>query len=396
MSVLRSVIVEDPKINQDHYVNLAHTMMSCGELRPAKQLSTEILAGTPESRSVDQTTGKIDDSLAAWAHANLAHNIWLSEGIAGTEEAFSHARQAMALRQHWQQWPFYCAEWGVQNEGHGTHYNNAWSAEAKVLSSKPGMSKVIQKLRQEECASSFIISQLKTFFDRKVESADRNGGLETQTQYRYSPSNYQYGTFFFTGFQVLFESDTIKPYVERAHENGSRFVVLGSNLGNEAIYGALGYDLDTTGYEILCGLVDVGKNALSGNDLGSDVAPIDLVCSDALKADLKDTSIVYVDNEAWDEYLTISLYKGMAEKLDPGAVVIGWKETSIIKDGFWENLGTVAVPASWAGKGSQDVYVLKRSEKPTDDQLLERPAFDGDTNPDDDEGVEGEDEEEDL
>jgi len=370
----RKVIAVTPEasLHQDMFVELAHPLMACGELAAAKELSTQILKHPVRSQKAE---------LAAWAHANLAHNAWLVGEDAATGEAFEHARKAMDLQQHWQQWPFYCAVWNAEASSAGvgkadSHYNNAWREEQSQLAATKGsLARVIKQLREHECSSGFILSQLKTFFSKPKPAVKEEavvlvaaGAPSSNPPFRYSPSNYQYGTFFFTGFRALMESAVVQPHVARAKEHGLRFVVLGSNVGNEAIYGALGYGLDTTGYEIICGLVEAGKKALKDNEIAPAQATINLVCADALRSDLTDTGIVYIDNEAWDEFLTLKIYDSIAKKLAPGAIVIGWKHVSVA-GGHWESLGAVPVPASWAGKGSQDVHILRRTRLGKDEAV---------------------------
>ena len=88
--------------------------------------------------------------------------------------------------------------------------------------------------------------------------------------------------------------------------------------------------------------------------------------------------------EAWDEFLTLKIYQSLAAKLAPDALVMGWKPVSL-QSGHWKSLGAVPVPASWAGKGTQDVYVLQRTRLGADGE-------DGDNATDQAAEEEGEDE----
>ena len=95
----------------------------------------------------------------------------------------------MKINEHWQQWPFYCSEWGDASltgpMGKQTHYNNAWSEEVKLLNAKHAtMAAVIRQLREYECDPGFILSQLQSFF-AKPSSGHK---LTAATQYRYSPT----------------------------------------------------------------------------------------------------------------------------------------------------------------------------------------------------------------
>ena len=100
--------------------------------------------------------------------------------------------------------------------------------------------------------------ELENFYGKE---AARKGVSELT----YSPQNYQYGTFFFTGFLSLFEHEKVQPAVEATVRSGGEYLMLGANVGNEAFYGALHYGLKTRAVEIHCNLVDKARVSLSAS-----------------------------------------------------------------------------------------------------------------------------------
>lgn len=237
-----------------------------------------------------------------------------------------------------------------------------WQAEVDAVELGTGvgaaaMVAVHRELREYECSEEFIQMNLKNF-DRPID-------LQTSAipGIAYSPQNFQYGTFYYHGFVMLFEHPKVQPHVERAVAGRSEFLMLGANVGNEAFYGALAYGLRTRAVEILCDLVEKAK-AVQLRHVPPEKFELTFECNDCLKVNMEHAKLVYIDNEIWDNFLTTALYRKMGKELPVGALVIGWhKNVHQIEDG-WKDLGSVQVATSWASTFS-NVYVLERVEAPT-------------------------------
>jgi len=301
---------------------------------------------------------------AAYAHAIFAEDSYLTEKY---EKGHTHSEIAMSLAPLWVQWPFYCARYQrvfgdsytsniTVTEPHLRDWADMWIPEVKTLETANGkgalaLQKIVKELRRYECSDEFIHMELENFYGKE---AARKGVSELT----YSPQNYQYGTFFFTGFLSLFEHEKIQPAVEATVRSGGEYLMLGANVGNEAFYGALHYGLKTRAVEIHCNLVDKARAVMEAYvpKQGYDIA---FECQDAMKTDVSKARIVYLDNEIWDNFLTTKIYGKLGAELPDGALVIGWKADVHAAEHGWIDRGQVKVESSWSGD-PEPVFVLEK------------------------------------
>ena len=124
----------------------------------------------------------------------------------------------------------------------------------------------------------------------------------------YTMANYGYGMVFYTSFRGFVEECLNLNELTSA----KRVVVLGSNLGTEALFflHLFGGDKEkagvyVTGVEILCDLVEFSRENVA-TDLFNKSYPhdrIEFVCGDALDADvtmLENADMIWIDNQVWD------------------------------------------------------------------------------------------------
>jgi len=190
---------------------------------------------------------------------------------------------------------------------------------------------------------------------------------EASAAVAFSPDNYQYGTLFYSSFKMLLDSPKVSPLVAKLLETDQPLYILGSNMGNEAMYAAVGWGLKVVGVELQCHLVDKANKLLQEHASAKVAAQIEFKCADAMSVDLSAATLVYMDNEIWDRWAVIKVYEHLATTLPDGATVIGWKDWTNqippVAGTWWQSMGSVGVTASWTAT-LQKVYL---------DQLMRLP-----------------------
>ena len=302
--------------------------------------------------------------VVAFAHSNFAEYAWIHKKY---DTANMHSMLAQELDVSWEQWPFYCSKWQkffgarrTQPTSKSEHeFVDMWQEELHAVANSSGVAtgqlvKVVSALREYECSDPFITLELNQLYKPlDFKSAVSSGAA-------YSPQNYQYGTFFYNGFKMLFEHAKVKPHVTRMVKDNSEFLVLGGNCGNEAFYGALEYGLRTRAIEILCHLSTKAKKIQ--DELAPD-AGIAFECQDCLKSDMSEAMLVYLDNEIWDSFLTTEIYRKMGTELPVGALVIGWQKNVHQINHGWIDRGVVKVEASWTAHMLERVENISRDAR---------------------------------
>jgi len=301
-------------------------------------------------------------SLVAFAQTNWAEYRWLKKDY---KAAHAFSMRALRLDPFWEQWPFYCSKWqlylgeqakpDVHKSPEAKRFLKSWGEEITAVEQNTGVGRqelidIVKELRRYECSDEFINMELENFYNPLDFKTSMESGA------RYTPQNYQYGTFFYNGFMQLFESRKIKPYITQAIKDNEEYLMLGANVGNEAFYGALQYGLRTRAIEIMCNLVEKAKSV---KERFASKFDISFECMDCLKADISKAKVVYLDNEIWDNFLTTAIYEKMGTELPVGAIVMGWKPNVHNLEHGWEDMGSVGVLTSWSDD-LQDVFVLRR------------------------------------
>ena len=213
----------------------------------------------------------------------------------------------------------------------------------------PSLQTVIKRVRELECSPLFVRARLEEWLG-VMESAQRkrfeaDAGHETVDEYEtvgtdetvasgvgegeldeYSSENYSWGTMFYHGFlQMLSGHPRVLSAVAMARQTGDALIVMGSNTGNEVFYAALGLGVRARGYEIVCPLVraaqDITRDVVTS---AQDRKRIRFECADALRADVSDARVVYLDDDSWDFELVSAMFAKLERELPHGAVVLGW------------------------------------------------------------------------
>ena len=200
----------------------------------------------------------------------------------------------------------------------------------------------------------------------------------------YLRSNYGYGMVFFSGFRKfcndIFASSagvaagTLLPPPRRV-------LVLGSNLGTEALFfmhvfggRASGSGdgakikprggLHVTGVEILCDLVAFARDNVREHGFNEshrhDEDRLDFVCGDALDVDgaiLAEADVVWIDNQVWDLPLSVGVAEMLrGAEMKPGAVVVDFASAA--------RRGVAAV---YVGEGGRGVFEERQRSKSSGD-----------------------------
>ena len=82
----------------------------------------------------------------------------------------------------------------------------------------------------------------------------------------------------------------------------------------------LTFDIEVEGYDLLCDFVDIAKEIATNHS----VTNVKFHCADALSADLRNTAIVFLDNQAWDSALVNSAYKKLEEEMPSGSLLVDY------------------------------------------------------------------------
>lgn len=209
-----------------------------GSVEAVAHLKAGACKGTqcPEKKKLEAA-----QSVVGMAHANYAEDEFLKSN---SPKAFQHSELAMEMDALWNQWPFFCSKYrtafgdGIIKGKPAVSKEKAWAVrwieeiEAVGRLTGPGgeaLKGVVADLRHYECSDAFIKMELGNFY-RPLDFKTTPGAKPAA----YTPQNYQYGTFFFNGFQDMMDSDKIKPFVDKVKAEKGEYLMLGGNVGNEA------------------------------------------------------------------------------------------------------------------------------------------------------------------
>eukprot|EP00939_MAST-03C_sp_MAST-3C-sp1_P000999 g999.t1 len=189
------------------------------------------------------------------------------------------------------------------------------------------ISRYVADLRALECDVDFINMRNEMVnahvFERgdDDDDDDEEEDVEELLATSYSWVNFAYGQVFFPAFYREFLK---RPQLREAFEFTDRLgldvVVLGANVGTEAMFLAAGLgssSVRVVGYEIMCPFVEMAESLRARHGIEN----ARFVCADALEADIGHAGIVFVDNQAWDEQLMSLLWRKLSAQLPVGAVV---------------------------------------------------------------------------
>lgn len=157
-----------------------------------------------------------------------------------------------------------------------------------------------------------------------------------------------YGQVYYPSVRRLLERRPVAATMQRAAAADGTFIHLGSNIGTESFYVALthGPSVRVVGYDLLCSLV---KRADELRDrFGMDAARVAFHCADALTASLKDVTLAWLDNQAWDPPFMRIMYSKLVDELPSGAMLVDFAAMDAQYD----------YPRNWSAVGQGDTAVF--------------------------------------
>eukprot|EP00908_Phaeocystis_cordata_P012845 Transcript_2385.p1 GENE.Transcript_2385~~Transcript_2385.p1 ORF type:complete len:619 (-),score=253.58 Transcript_2385:211-1959(-) len=157
---------------------------------------------------------------------------------------------------------------------------------------------------------------------------------------------FAWGGVWLHSFTAAFTHPEVRAAMGAAARGGGVAVVLGASLGFEAYLPALSYGVQTVGLELLCSLTSLAEHVREAHGVPSSLARFE--CGDALEWSLPaQTSIVYVDDTAWDTPSITKLAAKLAGELPKGAVVVHNSHAGYEASKKYKLLETVEVACSW-------------------------------------------------
>ncbi|KAK3280403.1 hypothetical protein CYMTET_11755 [Cymbomonas tetramitiformis] len=206
-------------------------------------------------------------------------------------------------------------------------FKQLYADDLKYVSFSHELARVYRHLRRMECEPEFIRNFMTSVSDSEVDP----GG---------------WGLLFAKSFlEGLHSRPSLAKAVGKLQRSTtSKYIMLGSNTGNEAFYAHFGLGVPRVlGVDINCDLV------AAANEVKSELAAdgIDFMCSDALDFDYtcQDISIVYIDDDGWDEDVLHRLTTKLDAEVARGTLVISWQ--AYLSLPHWKELKGFPLDATW-------------------------------------------------
>ena len=178
-------------------------------------------------------------------------------------------------------------------------------SKASILHDVETLNRFITRLRDLECDRVFIKNRNTMI----RESIAQNS--------KYTWTNFAYGQVFFQGFHRAFTRPRLHDALLESRMLGLDFVSMGSNVGTESLMAATAFGVNVVGYDVMCEFVDIAQKTRF--DL--EISNAQFLCQDALKADVNNAAVVFIDNQAWDESLMNSMWRKLEKDLPTNALV---------------------------------------------------------------------------
>ena len=196
-----------------------------------------------------------------------------------------------------------------------THVQQFWSA-LSAIRKKEGSMKFLRQMMEE--GSFLCASAINT--NTSITTSTIASTTTACARPKYTRTNYGYGIVFFPEFQ----STILHMY--RMRRRPRNILVLGSNLGTEALYLSHIFGSNTTvvGIEILSTLVQFSKENAAKHGFNQQV---EFHCMDALDVDarmLARSDLILIDNQVWDLTLSLEIVSMLRRKnkMKKGTIVI--------------------------------------------------------------------------
>ena len=318
------------------YNNVAAALQAEGELERAMEAYDAALELHPTHGSAKANRDKLPISQAYRAAAGYEGQV-LASRAARARLAIAAAERAGAM---------------PRGQLARASAGDASTADSPTLA--PALHRVIRYLRRLETKqlSGAISDALWYGRASDMPKAITTSGEGGVPQERFTLAAFAWGGVWYQTLATAFTH----PECRMSIQSGGTAVVLGSSIGFEAYFVALTYGVPTVGIELLCSLTSLSEDVREVHRISP--ATTRFECADALDYPLpRTTSLVYVDDTAWDEATIYKVAQKLGRALRKGAIVVHNREGGY-EDGF-RKLQTYAVGTSWNPEHPVHVHVVE-------------------------------------
>ncbi|KAG7386760.1 hypothetical protein PHYPSEUDO_015268 [Phytophthora pseudosyringae] len=172
----------------------------------------------------------------------------------------------------------------------------------------------------------------------------------------YSAENFAYGSTPFPTWLNLFTQKPVLDAIACAPKQAA-LAVFGSSSGSLVFFAALALGLRSVGVEILPFLHDVAEQTRRELRLPTDKCRF--ACADMLTVSVKETSILLLTSQCWDDELFLQLQHKLAAELQPGTLVVDYKNALQNSPHFRLLQELPHQHVSW--NSSQSLFIFERS-----------------------------------
>ncbi|KAG6619325.1 putative alpha,alpha-trehalose-phosphate synthase [UDP-forming] [Phytophthora cinnamomi] len=171
---------------------------------------------------------------------------------------------------------------------------------------------LITRLRQQE--------QLLDFHRGLLKAQQEFSGPDSE----YSAENFAFGSTPFSTWLNLFTQGSVLDAIARSPKH-TKLTVFGSSSGSLVLFAAIALGLSCVGVEILPFLHDVAERTREELCIPSDKCRF--ICADMLAVPVQDTSILLLTSQCWDTQLHQHVQRKLETELQPGTLVLDYKNT---------------------------------------------------------------------
>ena len=183
----------------------------------------------------------------------------------------------------------------------------------------------------------------------------------------YSLENFAYGTTPLATFQAVFSHPALRAKVAECLQRDLEYAVWGSSCGWLAFYGRLCFGLRTVGCELLGSLVDLSNEVAGKHEILTERGKgLHFERKDLLHFDLRETGILLLTSQCWDEDLKTRAYAKVASELPCGALTIDYSGGLGKLPGL-RQVARLVHPVSW--NSSQEFHVFVKVAEQKEGQL---------------------------
>lgn len=172
---------------------------------------------------------------------------------------------------------------------------------------------LVTRLRQQEQQLAFHRGLLKA--QRELSNTDSG----------YSIENFAFGSTPFPTWLNLFTQKPVLDVIARCSKRATTLTVFGSSSGSLVFFASLAFGLRSNGVEILEFLHEVAEQTREDLQISKDKCCFE--CADMLAVSVQETSILLLTSQCWDAGLYQQVQHKLEAELQPGTLVIDYKNT---------------------------------------------------------------------